>query len=309
MPESNLLEAPALPKDAPFTPEQREWLDGFLTSVFAQFSQVMQAQKQAATPVAAIPITVLWGSQTGTAETLASKFSKLAKISGLAPKIIDLAEYPSEKLDEETHLVIITSTFGEGDPPDNAAAFHRFLHSDQAPKLNALSYSVLAIGDSNYPDFCKCGIEFDQRLQKLGAQRMFNRIDCDADFDEGFSTWTQGVIDAMGLSTSSTDDESEKETGISKKNPLTVDLIENTNLNKEGSLKETRHIALAFDDTALDYEAGDALGVFPVNCPDLVDEILTKLSLNGEEEITSCDGLTKTLRQALLTDYDIGGLT
>lgn len=306
MHDSSLLEAPVLPKDAPFSPEQREWLDGFLASVFAQFSEMLKAQQQANTPVDAKPITVLWGSQTGTAETLAAKFSKKGKKSGLAPKVIDLAEYPHEKLAEETHLVILTSTYGDGEPPDNAAAFHQFLFSEAAPKLDNLSYSVLSIGDSTYPDFCKCGIEFDERLQQLGAKKIFNRIDCDVDFEDPFATWTQGVIDAMGL-TISTDDEVE-DRGISKKNPLAVEMIENTNLNKEGSIKETRHIALAYGDENLEYEAGDALGVYPVNCPDLVNEILEHLSLDGEESIISCDGISKSLRQALLTDFNIGGL-
>ncbi len=306
MPESTLLEAPVLPKDAPFSSEQREWLDGFLVSVFAQFSAVLKAQQQANAPVATTPITVLWGSQTGTAETLAAKFSKKGKKSGLAPNIIDFAEYPHEKLAEETHLVILTSTYGDGEPPDNAAAFHQFLLSDEAPKLESLSYSVLSIGDSSYPDFCKCGIEIDERLQQLGAKKMFNRIDCDVDFEEPFATWTQGVIDAMGLVSSTEDDE--EESGISKKNPLTVEVVENIKLNKAGSIKETRHVALSFGDAPLEYEAGDALGVYPVNCPELVDEILSTLALDGDESITSCDGLTKTLRQALLSDFDIGGL-
>jgi len=309
MPEPKRLKTFVLPKDAPFSPEQREWLDGFLASLFAQFSEILKAQQLAATPAATTPITVLWGSQTGTAETLAGKFSKLGKKSGLAPNIIDLSNYPHEKLAEETHLVILTSTYGEGEPPDNAAAFHQFLHGDQAPELENLSYSVLSIGDSSYPDFCKCGIEFDERLQQLGANKMFNRIDCDVDFEEGFSTWTQGVIDAMGLSTPSSDDGDDEEIGFTRKKPLLVKLIENIKLNKKDSTKEIRHIALSFGDEALEYETGDALGVFPVNCSDLVDEILTKLSLDGDEEITSCDGLTKTLRQALHTDYDVGNLT
>ncbi|MFK5924545.1 MAG: flavodoxin domain-containing protein [Verrucomicrobiota bacterium] len=307
MPEPTLLEAPVLPQDAPFSPEQREWLDGFLTSVYAQFSEMLKAQQLASAPAEATPITILWGSQTGTSETLANKFAKLGKKSGLAPTVIDLADFPHEQLVEESHLIIITSTYGDGEPPDNAANFHQFLHSDSAPKLESLNYSVLAIGDSSYPDFCKCGIEIDERLQKLGAKKMFNRIDCDVDFEDEFATWTQGIIDAMGL-VSSDDDDDEDSGGIDKKNPLSVEVVENINLNKEGSIKETRHVALSFGDAPLDYEAGDALGVYPVNCPDSVDEILAKLELDGAEAIVSCDGLNKTLRQALLTDFDIGGL-
>lgn len=306
MPEPTLLEAPVLPKDAPFTSEQREWLDGFLASVFAQLSEILQYQQQTHSPVATTPITVLWGSQTGTSESLANKFAKLGKKAGLAPKVIDLADYPHGQLVQESHLVIITSTYGEGEPPDNAAEFYQFLHNDSAPKLEALNYSVLAIGDSSYPDFCKCGIAIDERLQKLGAKKMFNRIDCDVDLDDEFATWAQGVIDAMGI-TPSTED-GKRACGISRKNPLTVAVAENINLNKEGSIKETRHVALSFGDAPLKYEAGDALGVYPVNCPDLVDKIISTLGFNGEEEITSCDGVTKPLRQALLTDFDIGGL-
>jgi len=150
-----------LPDDAPFSAEQREWLNAFLAKKLAD-AQPPQGRK----------ITILWGSQTGNAENLSKKTGKaLAKV-GFSPEIVDMAAYDKEKLATEEDLLIITSTYGDGDPPDNAMDLHAWLMSDAAPKLEGLKYSVLALGDTDYPDFCICGIEFDERLEALGAERM-----------------------------------------------------------------------------------------------------------------------------------------
>ena len=168
-----------LPEDAPFSPEQKEWLNGYLTALLAPF--------EGEEKVPGIPVTIAWGSQTGTSETLAKKFGKLASKSGVEPTIVDLSAFDHAALTELEHLVIITSTYGEGDPPDNAQAFHDFIYGADAPKLEKLKYAVLSLGDSSYPDFCQCGIEFDDKLKDLGATQLIPRVDMDVDYDDDLS--------------------------------------------------------------------------------------------------------------------------
>ncbi|MBK1830964.1 sulfite reductase subunit alpha [Verrucomicrobiaceae bacterium R5-34] len=288
-----------LPDDAPFTDEQRQWLNDFLAQKLAD-AQPAQGRK----------ITILWGSQTGNSEVLAKKTGKaLAKV-GFTPNIVDMAEYDHAQLASEEHLLIITSTYGDGDPPDNAMDFHAWLLSDEAPKLENLKYSVLALGDTDYPDFCICGIEFDQRLAALGAEKIHDRIDCDVDYDDNFALWRSGILAALGTESVATESvEDEGPQGFGKKNPFPSEILKNYNLNGEGSSKQTQHIELSLDGSELQYEAGDALGVMPLNPPALVDEILAALPFNTKEEVPLPGGGEAPLRDALIAHYDIRKLT
>ncbi|RYD17083.1 MAG: sulfite reductase subunit alpha, partial [Verrucomicrobiaceae bacterium] len=166
-----------IPSDAPFTAEQRAWLNDFLNQVFSSLGQ------SAAASGPSVPVTVLYGSQTGTAEGLAKKLIKTLKKGNFAPEIHDLATYDRSRLASEKNVLIITSTYGDGEPPDSAAEFHAWLLNGSAPKLDGVSYSILALGDSSYPDFCKCGVEFDTRFAELGATCIHPRVDVDVDAD------------------------------------------------------------------------------------------------------------------------------
>lgn len=286
-----------IPEDAPFTGEQREWLNGYLSGLLEQFVSTET------NTLPTVPVTIIWGSQTGTAEGLASKFSKQGRNSGLEPTVIDASEYPFEQLTSEQHLLIITSTYGEGEPPDNFTAFYEALHAEDAPKLNNLKYSVLSIGDSSYPDFCQCGIDIDHRLQALGASTITPRIDCDLELDDDFATWSNNIITSLGQAASEkTEDEP---TGYDKKNPFTSKVLHNTNLNAQESEKATHHLELCLKDSGLSYEAGDALGIYPVNSSDLVQNILDTLPFDGTEILPG----NITLRETLTNDYEIRNLT
>lgn len=303
-PSSNV---PFIPENAPFSTEQRAWLNGFIAGMFSNMTGGATAEAAQAVK----PLTILFGSQTGTAEALSKQFSKAAKKQGFEPKVVDMGSYEPAQLAEEKELVIITSTYGDGEPPDNAQALYEFIHSDSAPRLEQLNYSVLALGDTSYPDFCKCGADFDRRLAELGATCVRERVDCDLDYDEAYEGWRDSVLPALAeCSGGTTDavalpaDEEEEEATYSKKNPFPAKLVNNYNLNGEGSAKETRHVEISLEGSGLSYEVGDALGVVPVNCPDLVSDILKVAGFDGEEAI-DFDGDKIPLRLALTEKYDI----
>jgi sulfite reductase (NADPH) flavoprotein alpha-component len=189
----------ALPDNAPFSGPQRMWLKGFLDGISSNLSQGTSAPPAIAvsTPPAGIPLTIAYGSQTGNSESLGKKLAKNLSAKGHAPVVRDMAEIGPDDLTSIGHLLIITSTYGDGEPPDNAASLHSALHSEEFPILSSLSYSVLALGDSNYPAFCKCGRDFDQRLESLGAKRLAPMVECDVDYDAPFAAWVQQLEQAL----------------------------------------------------------------------------------------------------------------
>jgi sulfite reductase (NADPH) flavoprotein alpha-component len=292
-----------IPENAPFNAEQRAWLSEFLTKALGGASVEVEPSGPA------IPVTILWGSQTGNSEGVAKKFLKALKAGNYEPQVFDMASYDKSRLPAEKNLLIITSTYGDGEPPDNASDFHEYLMGDAVPSLNEVNYSVFALGDSEYPDFCQCGIEFDQRLEAFGAKRIFKRIDCDVDYDEQFTEWKQGVMTAMGGSGRVPEiEEVVAEEPFGKKNPFPSPLLNSFDLNKEGSARETYHVELSLKDSGLEYQVGDALGVLSHNPAQVVDEILPLLPFNVKDVVPLPSGAEVSLREALITSYDIRSL-
>ncbi len=292
-----------LPEDAPFTPAQRAWLDDFLAKALAEASAPSSAAD-------AVPVTVLFGTQTGNAEGLAKKLVKTLKKRHFEPTLADMADYERDKLSAEKNLLMIVSTYGDGEPPDNAIEFHGWLMGDSAPKLEGLNYSVLALGDSEYPDFCQCGIEFDTRLAELGANRISDRVDVDVDPDEPYARWSAEVLAALSPAAAEAaveEEPEEVEEGYSKKNPFPSRVLHNRNLNGPGS-KETHHLEFTLEGSGLEYEVGDALAVVPRNDPKLVDEIIANLPFKADD-VPGKDGKEIPLRDALMGHYDIGALS
>ena len=305
---------PFIPDNAPFSPEQRLWLNGYLAGLFSDATLAARALNGlAAAPAApAKPLVLLFGSQTGTAESLAKKASKEAEKRGFKPKLVDMAKYETVDLTKEENVLVITSTYGDGDPPDNAQAFWNYLRADTAPPLAHLSFSVLALGDTNYAEFCAFGKKCDERLEQLGAQRVHPRVDCDVDYDGPAKSWTDGVFAALASASNgatapapSALADAPAETGYSKKNPFPAHLLANRPLNAAGSCKEVRHYEISLAGSGLSYEVGDALGVVPANCTELTGEILTALGCDGEEAVKTPDGSETSLRLALAQHYDI----
>jgi len=290
---------PYIPESAPFTAEQRAWLNGFLAGVFSRTAPKPDLNHNPSPSPALEPLTILFGSQTGNAEGLAKRVAKEAGRRGFAPMVHDLARYPHANLKTEKNLVLITSTYGDGEPPDNAKAFWEFLSKGHTPPLKHLNFSVLALGDSNYDKFCACGKHFDQRLEELGAKRAHQRVDCDVDYEQPFSAWMEAALSALNphriLRLAPDSPQATSITACSRSNPFPGRLLANRILNGSGSAKETRHFEISIENSGLTYEAGDALGVVPTNCPQLVEEIVAALGCPEDDNV----------RNALLHDYDI----
>jgi sulfite reductase (NADPH) flavoprotein alpha-component len=312
---------PVLPESAPFTPEQRAYLNGFLAGLFSHAPMPAAAAAPAAKPLT--PLAVLFGSQTGTAEKLAKRIAKEAGLRGFAPTIHDLAKYPPAQLAAEPAVLLVTSTYGDGEPPDNAKAFWEALRADTAPRLEQTRFSLCALGDSNYPRFCQFGRDVDARLEALGAVRVLSRQDCDVELEKPFATWLGAALGALRaeedgglkIENSSASPSSilnllssseSAEEGWSKANPYPARLKTNRRLSGPGSAKDVRHFELALGDSGLAYEAGDALGVWPANCPDLVAAVLAAGGWDGEEAVPGRDGAETSLRLALLRDHELG---
>jgi len=309
------LETLTLPETAPFTPEQRAWLNGYLAGLLSADKLVVPSVG-GTTEAPAIPLLLLFGSQTGTAEALAGRLAKEARKHGFAARSMSMEDHAKINFAEEKRIAIITSTYGDGEMPDNAQAFWEMLKSDTAPRLEHCEFSVLALGDSNYAQFCQAGKNFDARLEELGAKRVQARVDCEVDYEDNAKLWFEGLMVSLsstpsekaGAATPTPDaavEEKVTPVGYSKKNPFPARLKTNRKLNGEGSAKDTRHFEIVLEGSGLSYEVGDALGVMPCNCGDFVQEILDAAGLDGEQAVMTPSGVEKPLRLALTTDFDL----
>ena len=309
-----------IPETAPFKAEQRLWLNGYMAGLLAG-KNFVPANGDGAGNISppAIPLLILFGSQTGTAEKIAKQIAKESKSRGCNSRVVDAAEHSKIDWSKETNLLVVTSTYGDGDMPDNAQAFWDWLQTDAAKCLSHLNFSVLALGDTNYENFCAAGKKIDARLEQLGAKRIHPLADCDLDYEAKAKTWTAGALTAIAPAENLT--QSRKATKaaeseslcafaplreeFSKSNPFPARLITNRKLNADGSQKETRHFEISLEGSDLNYEAGDALGVWPSNCPELIGDILKALGCDGEEAVKiSSDEFP--LRRALVEKLDIG---
>jgi len=195
------MNIPQLPDSAPFSTEQRAWLNGFMAAlVQGQMAAGGAAPAGMPAPAAAepkAPVSILWGSQTGNSEGLAKKAAKKLTAEGFEPKVIDMGSYDFAQLPSEKNVLIITSTYGDGEAPDNAQPLHEALMASEEANLGDTNFAVFGLGDSEYPDFCQCSKDFDAQLEKLGAKRILDRIDCDVDFDDEFKDWIAALPGAI----------------------------------------------------------------------------------------------------------------
>lgn len=305
---------------AGLTPEQASWVSGYLAGVTA----ARQGGSAVGGASAAVPghgpeVTVLVGSQTGNSDKVAQELKARALARGLKAHVKSMGDYKFPQLKNEKNLLVVVSTQGEGDPPDNAKEFYELLHSKRAPKLAGTAFAVLGLGDSSYTHFCKMGIDFDRQLEKLGARRLHDRADCDVDYEDTAVGWIDGVLGKLGAETGAAPSGgtvvavpgvgfAAEGAGYSKKHPFPAPILENLVLNGRGAEKETRHVELSLEGSGLSYQPGDALGVYPTNSPALVDELIGVLGLQPDDGVT-VGGETKSLHHALLHQFEITTLT
>lgn len=300
--------------------DQLIWLEGFISGLRAGRSGATGATAGtsvvATAPAVAAELTILYGSESGNAEGLADQTAKAAKAKGFNAKVLSMGDIKPAKLKGVQNLLVLVSTWGEGDAPENSIDFHQAFMGDKAPKLDGTRFSVLALGDTSYEHFCKIGKDFDARLEALGGQRIFPRKDCDVDFDDDFEAWKSGVLSALQVATQPTVS-SAAPTAIapvatsvqySRKNPFPSELKERVMLSGKGSAKETIHLEFELAGSGLEYQAGDALAVVPHNAADVVEAMLEATQLDPESPVTTKEGAF-TLRQALTSQFDITSIS
>lgn len=273
-----------IPADAPFSAQQESWLAGFIAGIAAA-----GRRDSADADAPAATVDVLIGTQTGNAELVADDVVAGARARGLGGRATALDDVTPEALAAMSHVIVVTSTYGEGEMPDNAGLFWEALQSDTAPRLEGVRYSVLGLGDRGYDDFCQAAKLIDTRLEQLGATRLHERVDCDVDFEEPAAEWTTAVLDLVAAETGA------KGTGAAeapkkprsqwnKRTPYPSRLTTNRLLSAPHSAKEIRHYEFDLGDSGISYEAGDALAVVPLNDPALVGELLAHLGASDDQE-------------------------
>ena len=272
------------------TAEQRAWLSGFLAGLQAANAPVQR--RTAAPPAARAPLTILFGTESGNAEALAGQARKAAAKLGFAVKLVDMAELTPAQMAEAANLLLIASTWGEGDPPQRAEDFYEALMADDAPRFDKTRYAVLALGDRAYAQFCEIGRRIDDRLAALGGARIADRIECDLDFETPAAGWIDADVGAA--------DQQEAGEGSgrlghpcrfrprpARRNPSRATRAPVRGRDHRACPAdrqpfdiETRHVALSLEGTGIAYEPGDALGVVPRNDPALVDAMLRATGLD-----------------------------
>jgi sulfite reductase (NADPH) flavoprotein alpha-component len=285
-----------LPESAPFTEDQRQnlsnllaafnpmqagWLSGFLAG---SFQGAAAAVGQTAPRDQPVPVTVLYGSESGNCEELAAEDFKALRGLGYEPRLLNMADTNVGILQETKNLLVIVSTWGDGDPPDSAARFHTALMAESAPRLKHLRFAVCALGDTSYEKFCQCGKDFDRRLAELGGRRLTERMDCDVDYEGSHAQWFATLVGELDrfrgeLATASPAaaalfPSQQPAIAYSKKNPFPAPLLRKFVLNGRGSDKETWHLEFGLGGSGFTHEPGDALGVVPRNAPDTLEALL-----------------------------------
>ena len=295
--------------------EQLLWLEGFISGLRAGNGvPALEAQAAVTTP----ELTVLYGTESGNSESLADQAAKAAKKYGFKAKAVNMADIKVSMLKEFKNLLVIVSTWGEGDPPETAVDFYQSFMDESAPKLKGTRFSVLGLGDTSYEEFCKMGKDFDRRLESLGAERIHDRVDCDVDFDDEFASWHVGALKALeklsGQITSAPQATAgaavlaEEPVSYSRKNPYPSQLKERVLLNGAGSAKETIHLEFDLEGSGLSYETGDSLAVIPRNAEDVVEGILEATGLDPNAPVSLKNG-DFSLRDALTSELDITALS
>ncbi|GLS90879.1 sulfite reductase [NADPH] flavoprotein alpha-component [Psychromonas marina] len=290
-------------------PMQTAWVSGYLAGA----SQApISAQ---ATVSSGQSLTILYGTQTGNSKGVAEQLGAAADAKGIAHRVVSMADYKVKSIKDESYLIVVASTNGEGEAPDDAIDLHEFLATKKAPKLDSLKFAVLGLGDSSYEFFCQTGKDFDQRLSALGASAFVERLDADVDYDQVTGAWIESALSEVdktiekGGVASAPAAQTLQATSANKydkQNPFAASLLVSQKITGEQSAKDVRHIEIDLEGSDLTYTAGDALGVWFKNDDALVAQLIAKLNLDASTEVT-VDDKTVSLSDALIEYYELTG--
>ena len=308
-----MMKIPYIPEDAPFNGDQRAWLSGFLAGLHSRAAIGLETSVAAAAPRAAASVlNILFGTQTGNAEALAMDIAAAARAQGMQPVVTALDDVSMDSLGAMKRVIVVTSTYGEGEMPDNAQLFWEALAADSAPRVDEMNFAVLALGDTGYDGFCQAGKLIDTRFEQLGGKRMKTRIDCDIDFEDAAAAWIGETlplalaVDGGNAASVTMPDIAEPpvraKQGWGRRNPCSAEVSVNRRLSGPGSSKEIRHYEFDLGESGLDYEAGDALGVVPLNDPKLAGALLEHFGAAADSQIA---GLDRPVGDALLNMFEI----
>ena len=294
-----------------FTPTQLAWVSGYFWGVL---NQQPGAAVVAPAQAAEVPsITLISASQTGNARRVAEALRDDLQAAQLNVKLVNAGDYKFKQIASEKLLVVVTSTQGEGEPPEEAVALHKFLFSKKAPKLTDTAFAVFGLGDTSYEFFCQSGKDFDNKLAELGGERLLDRVDADVEYQAAAAEWRARVVEALKARAPAAVPSQLIASGsvneihtspYTKEAPLTATLAVNQKITGRDSEKDVRHIEIDLGDSGLRYQPGDALGVWYQNDPALVKELVELLWLTGEEPVT-VDGKTLPLAEALEWHFEL----
>ncbi|WGE68917.1 assimilatory sulfite reductase (NADPH) flavoprotein subunit [Actinobacillus equuli subsp. haemolyticus] len=299
---------------------QLAWLSGYawakaqgVNSIGENFAKNLP-NSTASVAAEPLKVTVLSASQTGNAKSVADKLAERLTAVGANVTRTSLKDYKAKNIADEKLVLLVTSTQGEGEAPEEGVLLLKLLNGKKAPKLDRLQFAVLGLGDSSYPNFCQAGKDFDQRFHDLGATRLFDRVDADLDFQTTADQWINDIVDIIKTKNSEStavnsvaDAQPQlatKQSKYSKENPFPATLITNQRITAKNAEKDVRHLEFDLSGSDLSYQSGDVLGVYFENDPALVNEILTVLGLSAEEQVTLQDK-SLPLATALQTQFEL----
>lgn len=300
--------------------EQLAWVSGYLWGIVTKSSTTVQSPEllpnemdsESSSASSAKVITIVSASQTGNARRVAKDLCHDLERLGLAFNHVHAADYKFKKITQDEVLIIVTSTQGEGEPPEEALPFYNYLLSKKAPTLSQLHYAVLGLGDSSYVHFCQAGKQFDERLAQLGAKRLIERVDVDTDYQAVSTVWRQNIIDRLSkLNDDGTKVNINNHSTIivenslyTRENPFLALVNVNQKITANHSDRDIRHIELDLSDSGITYQVGDTLGVWYENSTTLIDEILSITKLSSDDKV-ELNGEFYSLKQALIEKVEL----